>query len=321
MELSGKIFLDEYYKLPNGGWSKEHNRFFSGLQGLYLAERDEAYKEFIIKEIRCFLDKEGNVLSDRESEYGLEIMALGRVLLFLYQETKEEFYLRGIFQLAEQLKKQPRTISGVFSCSKDEKRQVDLKLVELVIPFYMGYETEHGKKEQYNDIIGQLKNIRNYLFNEKENLYGLHYEENTGIFNESADSLSEETGAFLLALIDIFEVTSEETFEHFKTVESLFKEALKSVLSRQCEVSKLFNENFSGAAGKPDLCCSFMVAASIYKGCRLDSLLEEKYLHRGDEIFSAACSELSNNGNGSFLERCAYFQAYSEKIRLTKSKG
>lgn len=320
MELSGKIFLDEYDKLPVDSWSKEHSRFFSGLKGLYLGDRDEVYKEFMVKEIRRFLDKDGTVLWGGKSQSNLEMMTLGRVLLFLYKETKDEFYLHGILQLAEHLKSQPRNFVGNFSYSQEEKKQIDLKLVEQVMPFYMEYETEHGKKEQYNDIIGQLKNIRNYLFNENERLYGLHYAENKGIFNGCEDSLSEETGAFLFLLMDIFEVTSEETFEHYKTIESLFKEALKGVLSCQSENTKLFYENFSNEDENPDLSGSFMVAASIYKGCRLGSLLEEKYLYRGNEIFSEAVMYLLAQKDSSILEKSAYFQAYSEKVRFEKSK-
>ncbi len=93
-----------------------------------------------------------------------------------------------------------------------------------------------------------------------------------------------------MALIDLYELSSEEVFEQHKQYAVWFKEALKGVLKYQDAESGLFWQlialpevegNYLETSG------SAMIAYSILKGCRLKVLQAEKYQAVGERILKA----------------------------------
>ena len=97
-----------------------------------------------------------------------------------------------------------------------------------------------------------------------------------------------------MALVDCYELASEEIYEVKARFGELLREAVHGILTYQDQESRLFYQlpalpeqegNYLETSG------SLMVAYAVLKGCRLGALLEEKYATRGREIYDAVLEQ------------------------------
>lgn len=281
------------YKNAKTDWNYEDGCVLVGSIQLYQVTNNPFYKDFIIQYMKDFINEDGSINHFNKEQYNIDSINTGKVLFFLYEETKEEKYRKAIDVIMDQLKTHPRTKSNNFWHKNIYPNQIWLDGLYMAQPFYMAYETKYNNKENYNDIISQFSNVRKFLYNEEKMLYYHGYDEariqpwadkETGL---SKNFWLRAMGWYLMAIVDTMDEMSEEIFEHYKTLEGLFKEAITGILKYQDNESKLFYQiidrsdvpnNYLETSG------SAMVAYAILKGCRMGILQKEKYQSIGDEI-------------------------------------
>ena len=194
----------------------------------------------------------------------------------------------------EQLHYQPRLTTGNFWHKLIYPFQVWLDGLYMAQPFYMEYENRfHGRKNYY-DIIGQFKSVRRHLYDEQTGLYYHAYDEYKErdwadkVTGRSPNFWLRSIGWYLMALVDCYELASEELYDCKRELGDLYREAIRGVLKWQDKESKLFYQlialpeaegNYLESSG------SLMIAYSIMKACRLELLLADKYQQIGEEIF------------------------------------
>lgn len=281
------------YKNAKSDWNYEDGCVLMGSVMLYKATENEFYKNFIVNYMKDFINEDGTINHFNKEQYNIDSVNTGKILFFLYNETKEEKYRKAIDTIMDQLKTHPRTKSNNFWHKNIYPNQIWLDGLYMAQPFYMAYETNFNNKENYIDIINQFENTRKYLYNADKQLYYHGYDESrvqpwadkeTGL---SKNFWLRAMGWYLMALIDTMDEMSEEIFEHYKTLEGLFKEGINGILQYQDEESKLFYQLIDRSDVKNnylETSGSAMVAYAILKGCRLGILQMEKYRHIGDEI-------------------------------------
>lgn len=314
-----ECFVKDYlqnYQNDKSDWTYEDGCILIGCQQLFEATNDEYYKQFILQYMNHFITEDGEITFFDPHNYNIDSMNTGKVLLFLYEQTKDNKYRIALERLMDGLRQYPRTECGNFWHKKVYPNQVWLDGLYMAQPFYMAYETKFNNKENYNDIMKQFNNVRKYIFSEEKQLYHHIYDESrvapwadnaTGL---SQDFLLRSTGWYLMALIDTIDAMSIEIFEHYKTLVDLFKEAVKGILKYQDQKNKLFYDfiDQSNVKGNyTDTTGSIMIAYALLKGCRLGVLSKEKYQHTGMEIFEV-CQEA---GVGQ------YIMAYAEVLKQT----
>lgn len=283
----------ENYQNAKSNWNYEDGCVLMGISLLYQVTGDEYYKNFIVRYMKQFINEDGSINYYNKEHYNIDNISTGKILFFLYEETKEEKYRLAIETLMDQLRSQPRTKSDNFWHKKIYPNQVWLDGLYMAQPFYMEYETKFNQKKNYNDIISQFKNVRKFLFNEEKKLYYHGYDEariqywankDTGL---SSNFWLRAVGWYIMALIDTMEKISKEIFEHYKTLETLFKESIKGILLYQDKETGLFYQiidradienNYLETSG------SAMIAYGLLKGCRLGVLQKEKYQAVGEKI-------------------------------------
>lgn len=292
-------YIKEYlvnYTDYKDDWNYEDGCVLMGCLQLYEATGDECYKAFIFNYLNRFITKEGTINHYDMEKYNIDSVNAGKVVFFCYAETKEEKYRKAIEALMDQLRSHPRTTCGNFWHKKIYPNQIWLDGLYMAQPFYMEYETKFNNKANYNDIIGQFVNVRKYIFDDEKKLYYHALDESkvqcwadkqTG---RSKNFWLRSMGWYLMALIDTMEVMSIEIFEHYKTLEGLFKEGIKGILQYQDNENKLFYQvidkgdiegNYTETSG------STMIAYAIMKACRIGVLSKEKYQAIGEEVFDA----------------------------------
>jgi unsaturated rhamnogalacturonyl hydrolase len=174
-------------------------------------------------------------------------------------------------------------------------------------PFYLTYETRFNKMENYNDIIGQIKNVRKYMFDEKKKLYYHGYDASKKIFwADPKTGLSKNfwlraIGWFTVALADCAEIINQQMYDEYRTITSLLKEIIDSLLTYQDPKTKMFYQVVDKAGEKGnyvETSGSAMIAYSILKGVRM-GILPERYQKIGLDIFDGICTNMLKENNGS----------------------
>lgn len=121
-----------------------------------------------------------------------------------------------------------------------------------VFPFYAAYETRYNEKRGYNDLFARLR-------------------------EEAARELDGPLpdAERLTALLLVWENADEELFEHYKTAQRLFKDALKALLERRSADGAGMDLTPTGTA---EYAADALLAFCILRGVRLGALLGDRYL-------------------------------------------
>lgn len=287
-----KKIIDEYllkYESCKETFQYGDSCILNGCMQLHQAAASENYLEFLINYMDNFIREDGTVNHFDSNKFNIDSINACRVLFYIYEITCEEKYLRAIQFLENEIRKLPRDTYGNFLTESK-----GTKFLYELLPFYMEYETRFNKKANYNDIVMQYRK----------------------------EGEEKQTEWYLLALIDTMEAMSIEIFEHYKTLEKLFKEEIKKVLPQ-------LKEQEITAVGREENGSAFMLTYAIIKACRLGILSKEKYEKTGLGMLEGTIQkELSNSGKEGCLSEktilanpeCMgiFMMAYAQKLMLQK---
>ena len=232
-ETCFKAYLKEFTQTSKPVWSYDAGVVLLGAKEMYEATGQTCYYEQLVEYMNHYILDDGSFLDLDETEVNTDKISSGKILCYLYEQTKEEKYKIALDTLMNMLRRYIGTaIDDVYTS----------------LPLYLEYETKYNEKENYNDVYMRMKNARNLFANERLSLSCKMRD--------------------LMALIDMYENSSEEVFEQHKQYSIWFKKALKGILTYQYKETQI----------------SAIVAYCILKGCRLGILLKEKYQYIGEEI-------------------------------------
>ena len=215
--------LDDYLVEIDGQsmyeWNYEDGCLFVGASRLYKLTGDREYLDFIVKMVSPYIEEDGTIKSYHREEYNLDFINAGKIFYFLYDETGEERYRKACDTLMTQLTYQPRLTTGNFWHKLIYPFQVWLDGLYMGQPFYMEYENRFNERKNYSDIMNQFNQARTLLYDEKTGLYYHAYDEykdrkwadpETGL---SPNFWLRSIGWYLMALVDCYELASEEIYE------------------------------------------------------------------------------------------------------------
>ena len=304
-------FLDKYTHYKEY-WNYEDGCVLMGCQQLYQATGDRKYLDFILNYCDPLISEDGTITNFEFGKHNIDGFNAGKILFLAYEESKNEKYRKAIDFLIKNLMEQPRTKEGNFFHKAIYPNQVWLDGLYMAQPFYMEYETKYNKKENYNDILNQFRNVRKYMYDPVKKLYYHGYDEakiqpwankETGL---SPNFWLRSMGWYLMALIDVIGNMSEEIYEQYREYCELFKEAIEGILEYQDEATGLFYQvidhqetegNYTETSG------SSMVAYAVMKAARLEVISREKYADIGIKIFDGIVKEkLVQTEEGSELK-------------------
>ena len=233
----------------------------NGLVYYYKKTKETAVRDILVSYGNTWIDKDGSLKSIEDASFAK--FYAGNVLYFLYEETQDERYRKAIESIKAGMEKKERTEEGTICVEKTASDLAIFRALSNLLPFYMRYETVFHKKENYNDVMLQFKNIRDRFFDEDKMLY----------LKEEA-SLT-DMAWFALALAQTIEATSEEIYEQYHALQTMLRESIKGMLA----YDKL---------EEADASTLFMMSAAMLMGCRERALLTEKYEKKADEMRLAA---------------------------------
>ena len=146
-------------------WSYEQGVVLKGIENVWYATGNGKYFKYMQNQIDCFVQKNGDIKTYEQSNFNLDDINNGKILLTLFNVTGDAKYWKAATQLREQLSAQPRNKQGGFWHKKIYPNQMWLDGLYMAEPFYAEYASLSHDDTAFNDIAHQFilieKNTRN----------------------------------------------------------------------------------------------------------------------------------------------------------------
>ena len=227
-------------------WNYIDGCMIKAILEMYAITKDEKYFSFADHFIDCKVMEDGSIEGYSVEELKIDNVNAGKTLFELYDLTGKEKYRKAIDLVYSQIQKMPRTKEGNFWHKNIYPNQVWLDGLYMCQPFYMEYETRYHNKAGYNDIVNQLTEMRS----------------------------GKDAIWYVMALIDVLDHMSIEIFEHYKSLQEIFKKTIKCI-------------PLGGDAKMQKVCMGY----AILKACNIGILNPEKYLETGRTLIDGAIDE------------------------------
>jgi len=154
-----------------GRWHYELGFMMRAFELLWREGQHAPYLDYMLHNVSPLVDVEGRLSGYRQEDYNLDQIAGGRTLLFLYDRTGEERYLRAATRLREQLRAQPRTSEGGFWHKAIYPHQMWLDGLYMAAPFYAAWARAFDEPSAWDDIALQFSLVERHLRDQKTGLY------------------------------------------------------------------------------------------------------------------------------------------------------
>lgn len=154
----------EMERRPNSyskSWGYVDGTFLKGIEELWRTTNDNKYFQYIKNSLDSGFYSDGQLKSYNYSDYSLDEICEGRILLLMYKEGKNETkYQNAIDTLRSQLQHQPRTYDGGFwhrnNSSGRYPHQMWLDGIYMANPFYAEYGLLFNEPEDFDDVLTQI---------------------------------------------------------------------------------------------------------------------------------------------------------------------
>ncbi|MBP3452155.1 MAG: glycoside hydrolase family 88 protein [Clostridia bacterium] len=251
---------------------------------------DSRYSDFVESFVDSFIGEDGTIRTWEKEKQTLDDINEGRVLFPLYAMTGKEKYRLAAERLHAALQQQPRTHEGSWWHKAIYPNQVWLDGIYMAQVFAALYEKHFGQGD-YSDVVGQLRIVRQHMFDEQKRLYYHGYDASRTVFwADKETGLSQSfwlraMGWFAIALVDLAEILPEGSEK--AEVAALLSEMMASVSTYADEETGMYWQvvdqpgregNYLETSG------SSMMAYAMLKGARLGVLAKE-YAAKGLKTF------------------------------------
>lgn len=263
-------------------WAYEFGLTLDGIAEVWKQTKDRKYFDYVKECMDTFVQEDGTIKGYRVDEYNIDHLNNGKILLTIYQETKEEKYRKALELLRTQIDNHPRTREGVFWHKEIYPEQIWLDGLYMGATFYAKYVNEFGDTSEFDDIAKQFIIARNHLIDEKTGLLYHAYDDariqpwankESGL---SAHFWSRSMGWYVMALVDTLEELPEDN-KHRAEILKIFNDCINALVKVADKESHVWYQvldqghrkgNYLEASG------SSMIAYAIFKGIRLGYLPE-----------------------------------------------
>jgi unsaturated rhamnogalacturonyl hydrolase len=340
------IWKDSLYSAPGrpAKWTYDQGVILKGIEGLWYRTGDAKYFNYMQKCMDFFVNDKGEIRTYKASDYNIDNVLCGRVLLSLYNVTGKEKYFKAATTLREQLKTQPRTNEGGFWHKKIYPYQMWLDGLYMGEPFYAEYSATFNEPGNFDDIGNQFIWMENHARDKKTGLLYHGWDESrqqkwadpkTGL---SPHFWARAMAWYGMALVDALEYFPAENKKRDSLVAILkrFADAIDKVQDPKTGLWYDIINMPNGKGNYFEASASSMFVCAIAKGVRL-GLLPATYLNIAKKGYAGILKEfietdasgqtnlkgtVSVSGLGGTPYRDGTYEYYmSEKVIINDPKG
>jgi len=264
-------------------WHYEHGLFLKAVLKVGEASGNQRYSQVVHAWLDHFITPKGRIRTYRLSEFNLDQINAGNLLLSISEHGGGGRYARAIELLRRQLCLQPRTKSGLFWHKNIYPHQVWLDGLYMAQPFQAGFARMSEATAIFDDATRQLILIEQYTRDPETGLLYHGWDESRQQRWANPQSGCSPTfwgrgmGWYAMALVDVLEILPASHSDRAALTEILARLAL--ALSRfQDTATGLWYQvvNLPDRAGNYlESSVSAMLAYAFAKAVRLGYLTEE----------------------------------------------
>lgn len=157
---------------PKPTWNYTQGLIAQSMIQVWKENNNETYYNYAKWYADKMIDSTGFLSAYKIENYNIDAVNSGKFLFDLYENTKDERYLKVIHQMRDQLKDQPRTSEGGFWHKQRYPHQMWLDGLYMGAPFYAQYAQYFNQPELFDDVVKQFQLVHKYTFNSET---GLNY--------------------------------------------------------------------------------------------------------------------------------------------------
>ncbi len=120
-------------------WNYEQGLILESIYRIWDKTKEDKYINYLKKNIDYYVNDDGSIKTYDLSNFNIDNVATGRVLLNLFEITKKQKYKNAADTLIKQLKMHPRTSEGGLWHKKIYPNQMWLDGLYMAEPFYAEY--------------------------------------------------------------------------------------------------------------------------------------------------------------------------------------
>ena len=172
MKRFPEAWMLDFFKTPK--WSYPNGLVLKGAEEVYKKTGKKEYFDYIKGYAETMVNADGSIKTYKITNYNIDMLNSGNVLLYLNSVEKNDKYLKAIQLLRSQLENHPRTSEGGFWHKQIYPHQMWLDGLYMGQPFYAHYTklfaTDSESEKAYNDIVNQFDLIQKHLKDPKTGL-------------------------------------------------------------------------------------------------------------------------------------------------------
>lgn len=358
LKWSERMMLSEIERFPEASkldfvdkarWSYTNGLVLSAAIKVYEQAENQKYYDYIYAYADELIDNTGTIKTYSLDKHNLDMIKSGDVLLYLYEKTKEERFLKAMETLDEQMETQPKTSDGGYWHKRIYPHQMWLDGLYMAEPFHISYAQEHIKDEAkvqkiYDDVVLQFDLIQKHSYDEKTGLLYHGWDESkeqAWANKETGNSQhfwSRAMGWYGMAIVDVLDFLPESHPGHKRLVTYLnqFSEAVTKVQDAETGLWYQVMDQGNREGNYLEATGTSMFVYAFAKGVR-KGYLPEKYLDVAKKGYDGLLNNLvsvEENGIVNLNQCCAvaglggkpyrdgsYEYYVNEKIRSNDPKG
>ncbi len=193
-------------------WHYEHGLLMQAITAIGVS----GYENMGRKWVDYFVTDEGEIRSYQATEFNLDQINPGKLLIRAYQETREERYAAALRILCGQLLRQPRNLSGGFWHKQIYPNQMWLDGLYMAGPFLAGYAAEFEAFDLFDEVIRQFILMEKHARDPQTSLLYHAWDESRQQKWANPDTgcsphfWGRSIGWYMMALVDVLEILPPE---------------------------------------------------------------------------------------------------------------
>ena len=140
----------------NAGWSYDIGLYLEAIGNVYARTAEQKYFNYILHTMDNFIGEDGSIRYYKQESYNIDYVRNGKTLLYLYEKTGKEKYLKAAQYVRKQLDAHPRTSEGGFWHKKVYPHQMWLDGLYMGQPFYANYSKMFNHTKDFDDVALQF---------------------------------------------------------------------------------------------------------------------------------------------------------------------
>jgi unsaturated rhamnogalacturonyl hydrolase len=288
-----QLWPDSFSVKPGGKarWAYDQGVILKGIEGAWKLTGDATYINYIQHSMDYYVQEDGSILDYKGTDFNLDHLNNGKLLLTLYQITGKEKYKKAIQLLKNQLDHQPKNEEGGYWHKKIYPNQMWLDGLYMGSAFYAQYASVMNDTAAFSLIAHQFVLAEKHARNPTTGLLYHAWDQskqqswanpNTGL---SSYVWGRAMGWYGVALVDALEYFPLHHPARIQLIEILkrYVEAVVGVQDAQTGVWLDILDVPKAEKNYYEASASSMFVTVLYKAVRL-GYVDEKYLtaaHKG----------------------------------------